>query len=600
MNSAHQKKVKPSDLEVKPPSPMAPKPARKQGVSPWKVWHSVLSVLCFVVACWILRHPAFKVAHTLPILTGIAGLCLLLNLRTTRREPDAIWIIAPVAFTYWVWFPRPLALLCVALAYVAHNQIGRASAISLSWSRVQGKMLLLSLFGGRLVFDRLVHALTRFVPHTPTQMGSLSLQVGDVWLLFAGSLVGGLACLLIYALLDALSVSLATRSRKNYPGGIQTNDRRLLGFALMVLLTPLGMLMGAFGAIPLATILLLAATAFQAGHRATQMHGNLRVAQAVGRIVTTQTDEDDVAAIGQRFLTLVQSIVPSQTARIWVMDAETGILTPRAIWTEVKVLPNERAKLGEGIIGNAANQMHPRILVDASKDMWRTREENASGSWLLYPIRAKGQLVAIGQWVRPLGQPFTQEDIVRLDTLVPSIAMSLENLHIRETMHILASTDGLTGLWNHRRMQDVLRDEVRRSARYHHPISILMLDVDSFKSFNDTYGHPQGDQMLRSVSNALTATVRNTDFVGRYGGEEFIIVLPETAKHDACKLAERVRRAVETNAFVMVNDLAVHRTVSIGVATYPEDALNAQELVQRADEALYQAKRTGKNKVIWS
>ncbi len=576
------------------------KPPINRTLSFWRVWHSLLGLLCFAVMCWVLRRPAFHVGQIVPLLGGMGGLWVLLNLRTTRKEQDALWLIAPVAFTLLIWLPRPIALLAVAFAYLGHNRFGRASAVAQSWSCVQGKMLLLSLFTGRVVFDRLVHELTRFVPHTTTQMGSLVIQVGDVWLLFAGSLAGAATCLALYTLLDSISVQLATSSRKLVSGGFRATYRRLLGFSLMVLLTPLGMLMGGLCTVPLAILLLLSASAFQAGHRASQMHGNLRIAQAVGRIVTTQTDEDDVAAIGQRFLTLVQSIVPAHTARIWVLDAETGVLTPRAIWTEGKVNTNERVQMGEGIIGNATNQKHPRIIGDAARDMWKSRDENANGAWLLYPIRAKGQLVAIGQWVRPVGHPFTQEDIVRLDTLAPSIAMSLENLHIRETMHLLASTDGLTGLWNHRRMQDVMRDEVRRSARYHHAISILMLDVDSFKSFNDTYGHPQGDQMLRSVSDALTATVRNTDFVGRYGGEEFIIILPETAKHDACKLAERVRKAVETNAFVLVNDLPVHRTVSVGVATYPEDALNAQELVQRADDALYEAKRTGKNRVIWS
>jgi diguanylate cyclase (GGDEF)-like protein len=127
-----------------------------------------------------------------------------------------------------------------------------------------------------------------------------------------------------------------------------------------------------------------------------------------------------------------------------------------------------------------------------------------------------------------------------------------------------------------------------------------MLDVDSFKAFNDTYGHPQGDNLLRSIASILQANVRSVDFLGRYGGEEFLIVLPETAKDDACRLAERIRGAVEEQAFVIVEGEAIRRTVSVGVASYPEDALNAGELVQRADEALYRAKRAGKNRVLWA
>jgi diguanylate cyclase (GGDEF)-like protein len=127
-----------------------------------------------------------------------------------------------------------------------------------------------------------------------------------------------------------------------------------------------------------------------------------------------------------------------------------------------------------------------------------------------------------------------------------------------------------------------------------------MLDVDDFKWFNDTYGHPLGDRLLRSLATVLAASVRMVDSVGRCGGEEFLIILPETTKDDACRLAERIRVAVDSQASVEVAGQAVNRTVSVGVAAYPEDALNGADLVGRADEALYCAKRAGKNRVVWA
>jgi diguanylate cyclase (GGDEF)-like protein len=224
----------------------------------------------------------------------------------------------------------------------------------------------------------------------------------------------------------------------------------------------------------------------------------------------------------------------------------------------------------------------------------------ASGAWLLYPIIVHERLLGVAHWIRPVHRPFAQEDVTRLASLVPQAAVALENLRIREEIHSLAATDGLTGLWNHRRMHDLLAEEMRRSSRYHRALSALMLDVDSFKAFNDTYGHPNGDQLLRRIAGVLHNNVRTVDHLGRYGGEEFLVILPETTKDDACRLAERIRSEVEAHATVTIDEVTVHRTVSVGVASYPEDALNPAELVQRADEALYRAKRAGKNCVIWA
>src|SRR5262249_40358570 len=161
-----------------------------------------------------------------------------------------------------------------------------------------------------------------------------------------------------------------------------------------------------------------------------------------------------------------------------------------------------------------------------------------SAACLLYPIVIHDTLLGVAQWIRPTQRPFLREDIARLDSLVPQAAVALENVRIREEMRALAATDGLTGLWNHRRMQEILREEMNRAARYHRSLSVVMLDVDSFKSFNDTYGHPQGDHLLRIMADILRASVRTVDHAGRYGGEEFMVILPETSKHDACHLAE--------------------------------------------------------------
>ncbi|MBA3451549.1 MAG: diguanylate cyclase [Deltaproteobacteria bacterium] len=162
----------------------------------------------------------------------------------------------------------------------------------------------------------------------------------------------------------------------------------------------------------------------------------------------------------------------------------------------------------------------------------------------------------------------------------------------------LAVTDGLTGLYNHRHFHERLTLEVERSQRSGLPLSLLMLDVDNFKQFNDTFGHPSGDEVLRQLARVLADTRRANDVVARYGGEEFAVILVDTAKFTAAKVAERVRERVYGNDFSEAAPRAGKLSVSIGVATFPEDGADAEALVRSADTALYTAKRAGRNRVV--
>ena len=141
-------------------------------------------------------------------------------------------------------------------------------------------------------------------------------------------------------------------------------------------------------------------------------------------------------------------------------------------------------------------------------------------------------------------------------------------------------------------------EELGRAARFSHTLSLIMLDIDDFKEFNDTYGHPRGDRVLQSVSDVIRANLREMDIAARYGGEEFVVVLPETDSEGALAVAERIRADVEKFEFVGGEGLKpVHKSVSVGVATYPDDATSQSRLIEMADKAMYSAKRAGKNKV---
>ncbi|HEX7241576.1 MAG TPA: diguanylate cyclase [Longimicrobiaceae bacterium] len=162
----------------------------------------------------------------------------------------------------------------------------------------------------------------------------------------------------------------------------------------------------------------------------------------------------------------------------------------------------------------------------------------------------------------------------------------------------LSITDGLTELFNHRHVHQLLHDEFERSLRTGEAMAVAMLDLDRFKQVNDTYGHPTGDVILYETARIIRDTAREIDMVGRYGGEEFIAILPDTGEEEAGQFAERVRRAVEGHLY---RDEAneVRMTVSSGVASFPGLDVDSPELLlKRADEALYAAKETGRNRVV--
>lgn len=160
----------------------------------------------------------------------------------------------------------------------------------------------------------------------------------------------------------------------------------------------------------------------------------------------------------------------------------------------------------------------------------------------------------------------------------------------------LSITDDLTGLYNSRHFYNQLQVEVDRSIRYDHPLSLLLLDIDDFKHYNDTYGHLEGDKVLASLGKILLGTLRSLDSGFRYGGEEFTVILPETEVKKAVTVAERIRERFEAEILSLKPDEKVRGTLSIGVSQYqPEE--DCEVLARRADNALYMAKEQGKNRI---
>ena len=173
----------------------------------------------------------------------------------------------------------------------------------------------------------------------------------------------------------------------------------------------------------------------------------------------------------------------------------------------------------------------------------------------------------------------------------------VENSRLVERLRNLAIRDSLTELYNHRHAMDILANEFGRVGRYAAGVSLLMLDLDEFKRVNDEHGHPAGDAVLKEMARVLKETLRTVDSVGRYGGEEFVIILPHTSPEEARATGERIRRKVQGHVF-WVGAKPLNVTVSVGVASYPTPTVDSPEsLVREADGALYRAKEAGRNRV---
>jgi diguanylate cyclase (GGDEF)-like protein len=197
-------------------------------------------------------------------------------------------------------------------------------------------------------------------------------------------------------------------------------------------------------------------------------------------------------------------------------------------------------------------------------------------------------------------KPFNRlELLTRVKSLLRIKQLYEELETAKERLRQLSITDGLTGLYNHRYFKEHLDQELNRARRHNLHVSLAMADIDFFKKYNDTYGHPAGDVLLSAVGHLFRDNIRKIDLAARYGGEEFSLVLVETNKHAAGIVAEKIKKLIAEHPFESANGNGGHRiTISMGVATFPEDASTSDELIKIADDRLYRAKDNGRNCVV--
>ncbi|MCA9410080.1 MAG: sensor domain-containing diguanylate cyclase [Candidatus Omnitrophica bacterium] len=325
---------------------------------------------------------------------------------------------------------------------------------------------------------------------------------------------------------------------------------------------------------------------------------SIRSAQEIGNVIVSTFDVDTVLRLIVRG---IRDVTGADACSIMLLDEEGEYLFIRASeGIPEDIAKTVRIRKGENIAGWVAQEGRPLLISNIEEDdrfECTAKGRYSTNSVLSVPLKAKGRLLGVINVNRLVStRPFNSNDENLLMIFSNQAAIALENARLYNELQRLAITDGLTGLANHRAFQDQLKVELARASRFFQEVSLLIIDIDHFKSINDSFGHQRGDHVLRCVGQALQRLVRKMDMVARYGGEEFAIIMPQTDKSEAIRIADRIRKSVEKERWVE-EDPTRSITLSMGVSEYPKDAHDPAILVELADLALYQSKQNGRNRV---
>jgi diguanylate cyclase (GGDEF)-like protein len=276
-----------------------------------------------------------------------------------------------------------------------------------------------------------------------------------------------------------------------------------------------------------------------------------------------------------------------------------------AIGDASESLKSVRLRIGEGIAGWVAKYGEPLVVPDVSKDerfasrideltQWQTK------SILCVPLASKNRILGVIQLVNVDMSTFGSDQFMLLQALADYAAIAIDNAHAVEKIQELTITDDCTGLYNARHLYNTIESEVYRSARFGYEFSVLFLDLDRFKLVNDNHGHLVGSRLLSEIGNTIKSRLRLIDYAFRYGGDEFVVLLPQTSKHSALVVARRLRDILRTTNFHLGDNLDLNVRASMGVASFPDDGKNAHDIIRKADEMMYTIKNTTRDGIAVS
>jgi len=322
--------------------------------------------------------------------------------------------------------------------------------------------------------------------------------------------------------------------------------------------------------------------------------------QLIHRISLDLSLELSLDLLGKRLAAGIRQLTKSEAAAAIILHPQTNKIEVFSLDGFELALIYEKSRPEEmGIFGQFMNETGAAIFTEPAHDprfQKTPAHQPAIRTALITPLTKNNKIMGGLLVCNPVtGNGYTEEDKQALLNLAVHASTAIENAHYVKRTEQQAVTDSLTGLYNHLEFQKRLDEETERARRYERRLSLLMMDIDHFKSFNDTYGHPFGDSILKKISDLILSQIRSVDIAARYGGEEFTVILPETPVEGAFWVAERIRSRIFETVFDPNPETKMQVTVSIGIAGL-EDARDRFALISAADRALYIAKEAGRNR----
>ncbi|OGP15366.1 MAG: hypothetical protein A2054_10540 [Deltaproteobacteria bacterium GWA2_55_10] len=328
----------------------------------------------------------------------------------------------------------------------------------------------------------------------------------------------------------------------------------------------------------------------------------LAVFTELGKTLTSSLDLNEIL---KKVMDKISELLRPKNWSLLLLDDGAGELKFEiAVGKGSEKLKDLRLKVGEGVAGWVARERKPLLVPDVNKDPRFSKKADevsnfTTQSIICVPLITRGRCLGVIELINKVEseEGFSEDDLLILTTLADFSAIAIENAIFFQRVQELTITDDLTKLYNSRFLHSRLEYEVERAKRFRYELSMIFLDLDYFKDVNDRHGHLRGSKLLKEVARLILSLIRNVDMACRYGGDEFIVMMPGTSKKSAVIVAEKIRAAINDAVFLHDEGLNLHLTASFGVASFPMDAADKDELIHKADHAMYDVKNRTRNGV---
>ncbi len=293
---------------------------------------------------------------------------------------------------------------------------------------------------------------------------------------------------------------------------------------------------------------------------------------------------------------------PENWSLLMVDEGREELYFAIAVGDAADALKTVRLKMGEGIAGWVAKHGEPLLVPDVYTDPRFAKRIDQMTKWqtrsiICVPLTSKGRVLAVIQLINVDMKGFGDNELFFLQALCDYAAIAIDNAKAVERIQELTITDDCTGLYNARHLYKTLEAEVYRSARFGYEFTVIFIDLDHFKMVNDTHGHLVGSKLLAEIGYNIKSHLRLIDYAFRYGGDEFVVLLPQTGKDAALNVAKRLLDDFRTSVLLKDDGLNLNVRASLGIATYPEDAKSAHEIIRQSDEMMYMVKNTTRDNI---